>query len=349
MRAAVYHGIRKVETETVPTPEAGPGQAVLKVGAAGICGTDLRIYEQGHHRIPPGTTRILGHEFAGEIVAVGEGVRGLQPGMRVAIAPNVGCGTCTQCVAGWTNLCEHFTAFGISLDGGFGEYVLVTADAIRQGNVVPIPDHVHFEVAALAEPLSCCFNGQEAIGLGRDDVVLIVGDGPIGIMHLLLARLSGARRVIVSGHSPARRKQAEQLGADRTLDPRQEDLGEAVLELSGGEGAGVVIVAAAAPGAQEEALELAARRGRINYFAGLPKDEPFIRFNSNLVHYKQLRVTGSTGSNVRQFRSSVNLIAAGRIKLDPLVGARLPLDRIGEGIERAKAGEEMRILVEPSA
>ncbi len=349
MRAAVYHGIGNIETETVPSPEAGPGEVVLKVGAAGICGTDLRIYANGHHRIPSGTPRILGHELAGEIVSVGEGVTSLKPGMRVGIAPNMGCGICNQCVAGWTNLCMDYTAFGISLNGAFAEYMLVTADAIRQGNVVPLPDHIPFAEATLAEPLSCCFNGQEAVDLGRDDVVLIVGAGPIGVMHLLLARHSGARTIIVSELSETRRRQAEQRGADVTVDPRLEDLQEAVLEASGGEGASVVIVAAAAPHAQEQSLELAARQGRINFFGGLPKDNPFIRFNSNLVHYKQLMITGTTGSNVRQYRSSMNLIAAGGIRLDTLVGAQLPLDRIHEGIERSKTGEEMRILLEPSA
>ena len=348
MRAAVYHDIGSIKSERVPDPKPGPGEAVLKVGAAGICGTDLRIYANGHHRIPRGTKRILGHELAGEIVKVGKGVISLQPGMRVGIAPNMGCGICTQCVAGWTNLCKDYTAFGISLDGAFAEYMLVTADAIKQGNVVPVPDHVPFSVAALAEPLSCCFNGQEAVNVRRDDVVLIVGAGPIGIMHLLLAKLSGARTVIVSELSETRRKQAEEHGADMAVDPQQEALQEIVLEVSGGEGANVVIVAAAAARVQEQSLELAAQQGRINFFGGLPKDKPFIQFNSNLVHYKQLIVTGTTGSNVRQYRSSMNLIAAGRIKLDTLISATLPLDRINEGIERSKVGEEKRFLVDPS-
>jgi len=349
MRAAVYYDIGDIRGEDRPRPKPGPGEALLRIGAAGICGTDLRIYAKGHHRIPTGTNRILGHEFAGEIVDVGEGVAHLSAGMRVGVAPNMGCGVCTQCVAGWTNLCEDYTAFGISLDGAFAEYMIITADAIRQGNVVPIPDHIPFSVAALAEPLSCCFNGQEAVSVGRDDVVLVVGAGPIGVMHLLLARLSGARTVIVSELSEARGRQAQEHGADVVVNPQQEDLHEAVLAASSGEGASVIIVAAPAPRAQEQSLDLAARQGRINFFGGLPKSNPTIQFDSNLVHYKQLVVTGTTGSNVRQYRSSMNLIVAGRIKLDGLIGARLPLDRIHEGIERSKAGQEMRILVEPSA
>jgi len=348
MKAALFYGIEDIRIEDVHRPRPGAGEALLRIRAAGICGTDLRIFANGHHRIPPGARRILGHELAGEIVEVGPGVSGLQPGMRVGVAPNVGCGACAQCVSGWTNLCPDYTAFGIGLDGGFAEYMLITADAIRQGNVMTIPENIPYSSAALAEPLSCCYNGQEAVGLGRDDVVLIIGAGPIGLMHALLARLSGARVVIVSEVSEARLQQAAACGVDILVNPERKDLNRAVMEASRGQGASVVIVAAAAPRAQEQALELAGRQGRINFFGGLPKDRPWIQINSNLIHYKQLVVTGTTGSNVRQYRSTLNLIIQGRVQMGPLVSARLPLDRLHEGIERSRTGQELRIVVEPS-
>ena len=348
MRAALYYGIEDIRIEDIPQPHPGEGEALLRVGAASICGTDLRIYANGHHRIPQGIRRILGHELAGEIVEIGPGVSGLRPGMRVGVAPNMGCGTCAQCVSGWTNLCSDYTAFGISLDGGFAEYMLITAAALRQGNVAAIPETVPYAAAALAEPLSCCYNGQEAVRLGPDDVVLIVGAGPIGLMHALLAKLSGARAVIISEVSEARLQQAAAHGVDVLVNPEREDLSRVVMEASSGQGASVVIVAAAAPRAQEQALELAGRQGRINFFGGLPKDRPWVQINSNLIHYKQLVVTGTTGSNVRQYRSALNLISMGRAQMEPLVSARLPLDRLHEGIERARAGQELRIVVEPS-
>ncbi len=349
MKAAVYHGIRDIRIEEIPRPEPGPGEALMKIGAAGVCGTDLRIYANGHHRIPPGTARVLGHELAGEIVEAGPGVSGLRPGMRVGVAPNMGCGVCAQCVAGWTNLCPDYTAFGISLDGGFAETMLITAEAIGQGNVVPIPDGTPFASAALAEPLSCCLNGQEAVGVGRDDVVVVVGAGPIGLMHVRLARLSGARAVIVSEISDERLAQAADHGADMLVNPMQQDLAAVVMQASGGQGASVVIVAASAPRAQEQALELAGRRGRINFFGGLPRDRSCIQIDANLIHYKQLAVTGTTGSNVRQYRAALNLIAAGRLDVAPLAGPRLPLAGLPEGIERSQAGREMRVIIEPWA
>lgn len=347
MRAAVYQGGSELSQETLGVPQFGPDEALLRVGAAGICGTDLRILRDGHHRIPAGTARVLGHELAGEIVARGEQVVGLEVGDRVGVAPNIGCGTCAQCIAGWTNLCPDYSALGISLDGGFAEFMRIPGEAIRQGNVMQIPDHVSFAEAALAEPLSCCVNGQEAVRLGLGDVVLIIGAGPIGGMHVLLAKAQGARSVIVSELYESRRRQAIELGADAAVDPEAQSLASVIGEASDGAGADVIIVAAPAPKAQEESLELAARQGRINFFGGLPKGKPTIQFNSNLVHYKQLLVTGTTGSNVSHYRTAMNAIASGQIDLSPLIGATMPLEGIREGIERARQGAEMRILIEP--
>jgi L-iditol 2-dehydrogenase len=348
MKAAVFHGIKDIRIEDMERPRPGPREAVMRIGSAGICGTDLRIYTHGHHRIPPGTPRVLGHELAGEIVDVGAEVTTLSVGMRVGVAPNMGCGTCPQCVAGWTNLCPDYTAFGVSQDGGFAEYMLITEDAIRQGNVVRVPDGVPDHIAALAEPLSCCLNGQEALAIGPDDVVLVVGAGPIGQIHIQLAKLHGARIVIASDFSDERLAQARTNGADVLVQPARDDLLSAVRAASGGLGADAILIAAAAPAAQENALEWAAARGRVNFFGGLAKDQPYIRFNSNLVHYKQLMVTGTTGSNMRQYRAAMNLVGAGRIHLEVIARTRLPLDRIAEGFARAQSGQEMRILIEPS-
>lgn len=347
MRAAVFHSPGDIRLEQVPDPRAEAGEIIVRVGVAGICGTDLRIYSSGHHRIPAGTPRILGHELAGEVVEVGGDIPGLRLGVHVGVAPNIGCGVCADCVAGWTNLCVDYRALGISLDGGFAEYVRVPSDAIRQGNVTPIPSDMPFALAALAEPLSCCLNGQEAVGVGRNDVVAVIGAGPIGMMHLLLARLSGAGAVILSEVAEARLAQARELGADIVVDATREDLKRVVQEVSGGRGADVVIVAAPNARAQQEAVELVAHRGRINFFGGLPKDKPFVELNSNLIHYRQAVVTGTTGSNVRQYRTAMSLVVHGRIDLQGLVGATLPLDRVTDGLERTRAGGEMRIMLEP--
>jgi len=347
MRAAVFRGPGEIQLEEMPIPHPALGEALMRVGCAGICATDLRIFKSGHHRIPIGTTRILGHELAGEIVETGDGVIGLAPGMHVGVAPNVGCGICRECVTGWTNLCQDYQAFGISLDGAFAEYMLITAQAIRQGNVMVIPPDTSYPAAALAEPLSCCLNGQEAVRVGPDDIVVIVGAGPIGIMHLLLAKLRGARRVVVSEVSQPRLLQAIQAGAQSVVNPQEQRLREVVLEISEGRGADVVVVAAGSAEAQAESLELAGRRGRIVFFGGLRKDQPMAHVNANLIHYGQLLVTGTTGSSVRQYRSALQMITDGRIDARALIGDVLPLEKVHEGFRRTESAGEMRIILQP--
>ena len=346
MRAAVYNGIGNVRLKEIPKPHPHAGEALLRVNAVGICGTDLRIFISGHHRIPKGGKRVLGHEVVGEIIEVGEGVD-LDLGSRVAVAPNIGCGVCQMCVLGWTNLCPNYDAFGVTIDGGFEEFMLITSKAIQQGNVVDIPLNVSDQVAVLAEPLSCCVNGQEAVEVSSDDTVLIMGAGPVGLIHLLLAKAKGAEQVIVSEPNTKRLQWAQAFGADTLIDPENEDLSAATQEATGGKGADAIILATSSPEAQKQALELVRPLGRINYFGGLPPGVNQVYLKTNLIHYKQIVVTGTTGSNVRHFRAAVNLIINEVFQLRDLISEVLPLERIQEGFERSRSGDELRILVDP--
>lgn len=347
MRAAVYHGLHDVRLEKVPRPKPGPGEAVLRVHAASICATDLRIFNHGHFKIAAGAERILGHELAGELVAVGKGVTGLAPGMRVALAPNVGCGSCWECVQGYNNLCPDYDAFGINLDGAFAEYMRITAPAVQQGNVVEIPAGLAFEEAALVEPLSCCLNAQQVCSLQPGETVVIMGAGPLGLMHLLLARHSGAGRVIVSEVRESRARQAAEFGADLVVNPKQQDLAKTVLGATGGRGADVVIVAVGSAELQAQAVELAARRGRVNFFAGLAAGCDRPRVDSNRIHYWQVTVTGTTGSNHRQYRQAMQMLGSGRLSLRSLVTLKRPLHEIGEALADAASGEQLKVIVLP--
>lgn len=346
MRAAVYYGIGDVRLKEIPKPHPNAGEALLRVNAAGICGTDLRIFISGHHRIPKGVMRVLGHEVVGDIIEVGEGVD-LALGSHVAVAPNIGCGICPMCDIGWTNLCPDYDAFGVTLNGGFEEFMLITARAIQQGNVVKIPPGVRDHVAALAEPLSCCINGQEAVEVSSRDAVLIIGAGPVGLIHLQLAKVKEAEQIIVSEPNKKRLRWAQACGADVLIDPKNEDLYETTFEVTGGKGADVIILATSSPEAQKQALELVRPLGRINYFGGLPPGIDQVCLKTNLIHYKQIVVTGTTGSNVRQFQAAVDLIITGKIQLKDLISEQLPLEKIQEGFERARSGDELRILVDP--
>ncbi len=347
MLAAVYHGPNDLRLETVAVPSLGRGEMLVKVMAASICGTDLRILHGNHRMFPPGTVRIPGHEVVGTIAEIGVGVSNYSLGQRVFCAPNTGCGHCEHCMAGNNNLCAQYDAIGVTSDGGFAEYVRIPANSVQQGNVIPISDNVDPAVAALVEPFACVVRGQNVLRITPGEVVLVMGAGPIGIMHLKLARAQGAGRIIVSEPMPARASQALKLGADRVVDPLNEDLRAVVRDESKGHGADVVIVAAPVHAAQESALDVAAIGGRINYFGGLPKDRPTISFNSNLVHYKELIVTGTTACSTADCWQATRIVNSGLVDLSDIVSKRYPLSEAIAAFAAAEDGKSLKIILEP--
>ena len=347
MLAAVYHGPEDVRLEEVPVPIIGADEVLLKVANAGICGTDLRIWHGAHRKFPPGTVRIPGHELVGDIIELGANVKGLEPGERVFVAPNMGCGHCRQCVSGNNNRCARYEAIGVTMDGAFAEYVRIPAAAILQGNLIPLAAQADPAAAALIEPFACVLRGQDAVAVRPGEVVLVIGAGPIGVMHVMLARLRGAGRVIVSDLLPDRLRLAIRTGADRTANPLQEDLAAVIAEESGGEGADVIIVAAPAAGAQEEALKLSAIGGRINLFGGLPREQSTIRFDSNLVHYKELVVTGTTACSTADCWRAAALVNSGRVDLSHLVSARFPLSEALQALAAAEDRKSLKVVIEP--
>ncbi len=347
MRALVYHGPGRLEVEDRPEPTAERGEAVIRVLAAGICGTDLRIAKGAHRAYPEGTRRVPGHEIAGEVVAVGAGVDGSTVGERVFVAPNLGCGVCPACRAGRVNLCANADAFGITLDGAFAEYMHVPAAAVAQGNLLPVPRDADPAAVSAVEPLACVLRGQRAVSLAEGDTVLVCGAGPIGLLHVLLAGAAGAAQVIVSEPHPRRRADAEELGATVGIDPTAEDLRERVLEVTDGLGADVVITAVPVPAVQEQSLELAAVGGRINFFGGLPKEASTISIDSNVVHYRELTLTGTTANDTDDCRRALALATAGRVDLGRIVTARFGLDEAGDAFAAAGAGQELKVVIEP--
>jgi len=353
MTAAVYHGPNDLRVERVPVPDIGPDELLLRVLRANICGTDLRILHGGHRQYPPGTTRIPGHEVVGEVAALGTAVADgasaadYPLGRRLFVAPNMGRGDSRETISGNNNLDPNYEAFGITLDGAFAEYMRVPAAAIRQGNLMPVAEGVDPAVAALIEPLACVWRGQNKIGVGAGDIALVMGAGPIGVLHVLLARLRGATRIIVSEPAAGRREQAGALGADVVVDPLGEDLAAVVAHESGGRGADVIITAAPVKALQEQALDLAAIGGRINYFGGLAKDDSVIRFNSNTVHYKELIVTGTTACSTYDCLRAAEIVNSGRLDLSPLITGAWPLTEANAAFAAAADGTNLRVTLIP--
>jgi L-iditol 2-dehydrogenase len=344
LKALVYHGADDLRLEDRPDPEPGPGEVLLRVAACGICGTDLRIAAGGHRAYPDGTVRIPGHEIAGTIAAVGAGVD-LPTGATAFVAPNVGCGRCAACRRGRVNLCRTPEALGITRDGGFAELVLLGDDVVEQGNLLLADGEIDPGALALVEPLACALRGSNACAIAPGDVVVVVGAGPVGLMHLQLALLRDPAAVIVSEPSEARRAEALRFGAAVSVAP--EELAAAVEERSEGQGADVVITAAPAAAAQSQALELAAPAARINFFGGLPRDRSRVELDTNLIHYGELVVTGTTANTTEDCREALELVVSGRIDTAALIGARRPLVDGAGAFEAAASGDLLKVVVEP--
>lgn len=330
-----------------PAPAAQPGGVVLDVVAAGICGTDLKILRGEHRLYPEGTVRIPGHELVGRVRENASGRPGLEPGALVAVAPNIACGRCAPCRAGRGNLCADYEAVGLTFDGAFAERIAIPARAVEQGNLLPVPDGVDPAVAALVEPIAAVLRGLRAIGLRAEDRLLVQGAGPIGLIAVLLSRQLGVGRVIVSQTSAPRRELALRLGADAAIDPRAEDLVGRVREETDGLGADAVLVSTPAPSAFAASLEAAAVGGRINFFAGLPSGAGVIPLDANLVHYRELTVTGSTANTTADCADALALLLAEPERYAPIVTHRLPLARLDEAVEELRAGRALKAVVLP--
>ncbi|MFJ4222928.1 zinc-dependent dehydrogenase [Microbacterium sp. NPDC089695] len=344
MRAAVFVEPGRIEVEDVAIPEIGDGDLLVEVAAASICGTDLRILTHGHFRIPDGTRRVLGHELTGRVVDAGRDVSRFAVGDRVSVAPNVGCGICAMCTRGLNQLCPTYDAFGITWDGGFQEYLRIPASAIERGNVFRVPDTVSDETAALMEPLSCCLHGQRAVSVSPEDSVLIIGAGPIGCFHTVLAKRAGARQVVVANTRQPRLDIAARLGADHVINVGQKDLHAEVMALTDGAGVDVVITCVSKPEVIAASTELAGRRGRINVFSGLG-DQARPAIDVNALHYREQVLTGTTGSSVDDYGDVIGIVADGAIDLTPIVSARFDLADIEAAMDHSRSGAGMKSVL----
>jgi L-iditol 2-dehydrogenase len=330
MLAAVLSAVNQLSLTEIPTPAPRPGEVLVNVGATTICGTDRRIL-RGEKTKFVSMPVVLGHESAGEVSAVGEGVTTFSPGDRVALLPSLPDGACWACRHGYENLCEHpdKRIFGYSLDGGLAERMLIPARAIGGGYLFKTQSDLSYEALALAEPLGAVVNGQHQTPVSVGDTVLIMGAGPIGLLHLQLALLSGARQVIVSQRSPQRRELAQALGATTTVDPTTGDLPRVVAQATDGRGVDLTIICIGVAELVNEALQLTRVAGKVNIFAGLAGDG-WARVQANLIHYKQLLVTGSSEIRRTDFESALQLITSEQIDTAALITHRFPLSAVHE-------------------
>jgi L-iditol 2-dehydrogenase len=346
VKVARFYAPGDIRLEEMDEPIPAADEVKIRVRNCSTCGTDVKIFKSGHQNMTP--PRVMGHEIAGEVVQVGDDVSGWSRGDRVQVIAAVPDGSCEECRRGRMTVCTNQTSMGYQYEGGFAEYMIVPRAVLAVDGLNRIPDAVSFAEASVAEPFACVINGQELAGVGKDDDVVVVGAGPIGCLHVRLARARGARRVFFVDLNAARLAiSADAVHPDAAIDASQADLIDEVRRLTDGRGADVVITAAAAGKAQEDAQHMLARGGRLSMFGGLPKDRPTITVDSNLVHYRELTLVGANGSSPDHNKQALAMIASGEVPVHDLITVSLPLDDVHKALDVVAKGEAIKVTIEP--
>lgn len=359
MRAAVYYGPGCiVNKEIYPTHNSDKEGVLLKLKACAVCGYDVRVFRDGHLKVKPPV--ILGHEICGEInrdiFSIVNGKETfIKAGTRVTVSPIVPCMKCKYCIMNEYNLCIHLREIGSSIDGGFAEYVNIPTEVIRIGGLVPIPDNMNDDEAALLEPFACCLSSQINMGwgIGQKGTMVIIGDGPIGLLHLQLSKSIGTRTIVI-GKIPRRLSKATSLGADLSLffnrndindDRSGEDTLREVMSYTGGYGADAIIIATSSPAAFEFALRIAAKNSKINIFAGMP-GSCCLPLDLNRIHYSQVTITGSFSSTPNMLKKGADLISTGQINLSEIISHHYPLEDIKEAMSVTENYLGLRVIID---
>ena len=366
MHAAVFHGPYNLTNDEVNYNDLSDKKedgTLLRVNACAVCGYDVRVFRNGHKKVIPPI--ILGHEICGQIirdvVTISDNgtTQVLKAGSRVAVSPLIPCLNCRYCSNKQYNLCLHLKEIGSNINGGFAEFVRIPEQNIKVGGLVSVPDNLSDDEAALLEPLACCMNGFYHIGLNTKEpekdnsVVAIIGDGPIGLLHLQLSKKLYNAETVVVGKIAHRIQKAKSMGADTTVllsNDRVDDcvgssnVTEHDLDLINGIGADVIIIATSDPSALDFAKKIAVKNSRINLFAGMSLNN-FISFDPNWLHYNQISITGSFSSTPEMLQQAARLASNGEIDLSKIITHRYALTDIKQAILATGEYHGLRVII----
>jgi L-iditol 2-dehydrogenase len=343
MKAAVFYGPQHIVLEEVATPEVNDYEVLVRIRVSAVCGTDVRIYD-GKKTKGIREKSILGHETVGTVEKVGSQVKDFQIGDRVGVMPVIPCRRCHYCLNGRENACANRQAIGYEFDGGFAEYIRIPQIALEAGNLVKIPDHVTFEQAVIAEPLACCINGNRKANIQMNDTVVVIGGGPIGLMHVQLAKIAGASKIIVSELIEHRGDKAREAGADILVNPEKESLHDVVMRETNNMGVDAVIMAIGIASIVNESIQLLRKGGIINLFAGF-NNGVVSEIDPNFIHYQEVQVNGTSALTRSDYLKAMSLISAGRINTEVLTTTGYSLDNIQEAILDVKTGKGMKSII----
>ncbi|MBE6990926.1 MAG: threonine dehydrogenase [Ruminococcaceae bacterium] len=343
MKALVFKAPKHFDVEERPIPSYGEDELLVKVRFGGVCGTDNRIY-QGTKVIQ--APRITGHEFSGTIAGIGAAVKGYHLGQRVSVYPMIYCGKCHCCLEGRTNICVNRTTIGYEIDGGFAQYVKIPKEAIACGNVVEIPDNVSDEVAAISEPIAAAYHGIQQAALRDGDTFVIVGAGPIGLFHVQLSKSVRLGKLIVIEPIAEKREMAREMGADIVIDPVNEDAKGIILDATDGRGADSVIIDVGVPSVLEQSIAYVKKGGRFVIFAGNPVGST-VTLDPNVIHYKELVVTGSSSSSADNQREVFRLLSSGKVDCSRMVSGVFPLEDWQTAFEMKANYKGVKTILDP--
>ena len=338
MKVALFEKPHTLNVTTKPLRVLADGEVLVRVEACGICGTDVHIVEGTSRSTPP---VVLGHEYTGIVEDIGKGGSGVVKGERVAVDPNISCGTCFYCRRGLVHLCTNLRALGVDIDGGMAEFCIVPVKQVYQ-----LPAGMSPEVSAFVEPVSCAIHGIDKANIRTGDTVVIMGAGTIGLIMVQLARSAGAARIIVVEPVPHKRDIGRQVGADVVLDPSESDPMTAIFDLTS-IGADVVIECIGKPLTMQLAIELARRGGVVEFFGVCPMGET-IPVEPNQVYFKELTIVGSY-VNPHTFGRSIATLHSGRVKTDAFAIHKFPLDGVHEALAYQREGKTIKSIVQPNA
>jgi L-iditol 2-dehydrogenase len=328
MTAAVLYGKCDVRIEQIPIPRVGPGEVLVRIKAALTCGTDLKVYRQGFHArmiVPPA---VFGHELAGVVEEIGEGVESFAPGMRVVAANSGPCNDCFFCERHLANLCEDLQF----INGAYAEFIKIPERIVRQ-NLLILPENLTFRDAALVEPLACVIRAVEETGVAEGDTVVVVGLGPIGLMFVQLLKSLGAT-VIAVGKRHNQLKLAQKMGAAYVLNSTDSNVVEQVRRITNGRrGADVVIEAVGRTETWQQAMGMVRRGGTINLFGGCPSGT-HIPLDTTLIHYSEITIKASFHHTPRHIREALDAIHRGEIRPMDLITGEEPLSALRTVMER---------------
>jgi L-iditol 2-dehydrogenase len=343
MRAGVYRGKDRVVVETVPIPQIGEGEVLFRVAACGICGTDIKKIHYGF--VPP--PQILGHELAGTVVSVGPGVTRFKPGDRVVSFHHIPCSKCFYCEKKLFSQCSTFKRTGLTAGfdpngGGFAEYVRAMPWVVERG-MISVPDNVSFEEATFVEPVNTCLRAVRKARVAAGETVLIIGQGPIGMLLMLLAKYEGAK-VFASDPMPNRRAASKRFGATECFDPKAVNLRDEMLRRTENRGADLVLLAAPHPSLVGEALSILRPGGRVLLFA---HNDPVLRleFAASAVGIEEKEILGAYSASVDDQAESAEIVFGKQLPLRELISHRFPLERIAEAIALAAQPTENTLKV----